>query len=223
MKVEFNASLMYADFGNLAKELRLLQDAGVDSFHIDIMDGRFVDNFAMSLCDLCFIAKAAKTPLDVHLMVEHPRVHIDKILQHVRSGDTIYIHPESEYHPSTTLNRILAAGMVPGIAINPCTSIESVYEIIHIAKKVMLMTVDPGEAGRPYLPFVEEKIKKLIHLKEQLGIKLYMDGACNKNRICSYAKQGVDGFVLGTSALFLAHCNYKEKIKELRQGAVQGC
>ena len=134
MKVEFNASLMCADFGNLAKELRLLQDAGVDSFHIDIMDGRFVDNFAMSLCDLCFIAKVAKTPLDVHLMVEHPRVHIDKILQHVRPGDTIYIHPESEYHPSTTLNRILAAGMVPGIAINPCTSIESVYEIIHIAK-----------------------------------------------------------------------------------------
>ena len=216
MKLELNASLMCADFGRLASEIHLLEEAGIDSFHIDIMDGRFVDNFAMSLCDLSFIAKAAAKPLDVHLMIEHPRVHIEKFLKLIRPGDTVYIHAESEYHPSTTLNRIIEAGMVPGVAINPCTSIESVKEIACIAKKVMVMMVDPGEAGRPYLPFVSDKIKRLVDLKESLGIKIYLDGACNDARILSYARLGVDGFVLGTNALFNGNRDYMNKMENLR-------
>lgn len=216
MKLELNASMMCADFGHLAEEVMKLQEAGVDSFHIDIMDGKFVDNFAMSLNDLSYIAKVATVPLDVHLMIEHPRVHIEKFLNTIRKGDTVYIHPESEYHPSTTLNKIYYAGMIPGVAINPCTSLEAISDMLFLARKVLVMAVDPGEVGRPYLPFVSEKIQQLIALKEKRNFKIYIDGACNMSRIISYSRMGVDGVVLGTSSLFKNNDEYDDIISTMR-------
>ena len=130
MKFELMASMMCANYGNLEQEVRNLEDSGIDSFHIDIMDGRYVPNFAMSLNDMAYIAKNTMKPLDVHLMIEHPNTHIDLFLRNLRKGDTVYIHPEAEYHPSTTLQKIIDAGMVSGIAINPGTSVETVDEML---------------------------------------------------------------------------------------------
>ena len=134
MDFELMASMMCANYGNLESEVRALEAAGIDSFHIDIMDGRYVPNFAMSLNDMRYIANATEIPLDVHLMIEHPNEHIDLFLQNLRKGDTVYIHPEAEYHPSTTLQQIINADMIPGIAINPGTSIETVMEMLQIVK-----------------------------------------------------------------------------------------
>ena len=87
-------------------------------------------------------------------------------MKNLRKGDTVYIHPEAEYHPSTTLQTIIDAGMVPGIAINPGTSVETVFEMLRIVKKVLVMSVNPGNAGQMYLPYVGKKITKLLALKE---------------------------------------------------------
>ena len=135
MNFELTASMMCANYGNLEKEVRELDEGGIDSFHIDIMDGRYVQNFAMSLNDMAYIATATQKPLDVHLMIEHPNNNIHLFLNRLRQGDTVYIHPEAEYHPSTTLQKIIDAGMIPGIAINPETSIETVLEMLQIVKK----------------------------------------------------------------------------------------
>lgn len=216
MKFELTASMMCAGYGNLEKEVRDLDAGGIDSFHIDIMDGRFVPNFAMSLNDLAYIASATSKPLDVHLMIEHPNNNIDLFIKKLRSGDTVYIHPEAEYHPSTTLQKIIDAGLIPGIAINPGTSVETVFEMLRIVDKVLVMTVNPGNAGQMFMPYVGEKISRLLELKDKMHFKLYWDGACGAEKITEFAPRGMDGFVLGTTLLFGKDRPYGEILKDIR-------
>ena len=113
MQFELTASMMCADYGNLAQEVKSLEESGIDSFHIDIMDGRYVPNFAMSLNDMRYIAGATEKPLDVHLMIEHPNNLIHLFLKNLRKGDTVYIHPEAEYHPH--YRRSLTQGWYRGL------------------------------------------------------------------------------------------------------------
>lgn len=217
MNIELNASMMCADYGNLEKEIELLEQGGIDSFHIDIMDGRYVPNFAMSLNDMHYIASATKKPLDVHLMIEHPNNNIGIFINNLRPGDTVYIHPEAEYHPSTTLQKIIDAGLIPGIAINPGTSIETIMEMLRIVDKVLVMSVNPGNAGQMYLPYVGKKVTKLLKLKEEMDFKLYWDGACSADKILEFAPQGVDGFVLGITLLFGKGRPYGDILKDIRE------
>ncbi|MBD5394867.1 MAG: ribulose-phosphate 3-epimerase [Lachnospiraceae bacterium] len=217
MDFELNASMMCANYGNLEKEVRELDEGGIDSFHIDIMDGRYVPNFAMSLNDMTYIASVTKKPLDVHLMIEHPNNNIKLFIDKLRKGDTVYIHPEAEYHPSTTLQKIINAGLIPGIAINPGTSVETVMEMLRIVDKVLVMTVNPGNAGQMYMPYVGEKISKLLELKDKMHFKLYWDGACSKEKIMEFAPRGIDGFVLGTTLLFGKDRSYGEILGDIRK------
>ena len=210
MQFELMASMMCANYGNLEAEVRDLEAGGIDSFHIDIMDGRFVANFAMSLNDMRYIAQATAKPLDVHLMIEHPNNRIGLFLKNLRPGDTVYIHPEAEYHPSTTLQAIIDAGMIPGIAINPGTSVETITEMLR-------MSVNPGNAGQMFLPYVGKKITRLLSIKEDMDFEIYWDGACSADKILEYAPRGVQGFVLGTTLLFGRGKPYGEILQNIRE------
>lgn len=217
MYFELMASMMCADYSRLGSEVKELEEGGIDSFHIDIMDGRYVPNFAMSLNDMRCIRSLTDKPMDVHLMVEHPINTINLFTGSLNKGDTIYIHPEAEYHPSTTLQRIIDAGMVPGIAINPGTSIENVRMMLRIVKKVLVMSVNPGNAAQIFLPYVREKYDELLALKDKMGFEIYWDGACGADKIKEYAPLGVKGFVLGTTLLFGKDATYGDTIKAIRE------
>ncbi len=214
---ELMASMMCADYRNLEKEVRELDESGIDSFHIDIMDGRYVNNFAMSLNDLKCIRSLTDKPLDVHLMVEHPLNTIELFTKALNPGDTVYIHPEAEYHPSTTLQRIIEAGMIPGIAINPGTSVENVSMMLRIVKKVLVMSVNPGNAGQMFLPYVRDKYDELIAFKKKTDFDIYWDGACGADKIKEFAPLGIKGFVLGTTLLFGKNKPYAEIISNIRE------
>lgn len=217
MSFELMASMMCADYRNLGSEVKALDEGGIDSFHIDIMDGRYVQNFAMSLNDLKCIRSLTDKPLDVHLMVEHPLNTIGLFTDNLHKGDTIYIHPEAEYHPSTTLQKIIDAGMIPGIAINPGTSIENVRMMLRIVKKVLVMSVNPGNAAQMFLPYVREKYDQLLDLKGDMDFDIYWDGACGADKIKEYAPLGVRGFVLGTTLLFGKGRDYGETLRKIRE------
>ena len=216
MDFELMASMMSADYGSLEKEVQALEEGGIDSFHIDIMDGRYVPNFAMSLNDMKYIAGAASRPRDVHLMIEHPNNRIGLFLEKLRKGDTVYIHPEAEYHPSTTLQQIIDADMIPGIAINPGTSVETVMEMLRIVKKVLVMSVNPGNAGQMYLPYVGKKITRLLAIKEDMDFEIYWDGACGADKIMEYGPKGVKGFVIGANLLFGKGRPYGPTLQNIR-------
>ena len=217
LNFELMASMMCANYRNLEKEVKELDKGGIDSFHIDIMDGRYVGNFAMSLNDLKCIRSLTDKPLDVHLMVEHPLNTIDLFTNALHPGDTIYIHPEAEYHPSTTLQKIINARITPGIAINPGTSVETVKMMLTIVKKVLVMSVNPGNAGQMFLPYVREKYEQLLRYKDDMGFDIYWDGACGADKIKEYAPLGVKGFVLGTTLLFGKKKPYKETLADIRK------
>lgn len=217
MQFELMASMMCANFGNLEQEVKNLEEGGIDSFHIDIMDGRYVYNYAMSLNDMRYIRSATRKPLDVHLMVEHPINTIDLFINNLNRGDTVYIHPEAEYHPSTTLQKVINAGLIPGIAINPGTSVENVRMLLRIVKKVLVMSVNPGNAAQMFLPYVGEKYDQLLALKDKMDFDIYWDGACGADKIREFAPRGVKGFVLGTTLLFGKGKPYKETLREIRE------
>nr|AGH13938.1 pentose-5-phosphate-3-epimerase [Prevotella sp. Sc00026] len=107
--------------------------------------------------------------------------------------------------------------MIPGIAINPGTSVETVYEMLRIVDKILVMSVNPGNAGQMYLPYVDFKVTRLLELKEEMKFKMYWDGACTYDKVETYGPKGVDGFILGTNILFGKGRPYKDIIADVRK------
>lgn len=215
MTTELSASMMCADFKNLEREVRLLEDGGIDSFHIDIMDGQFVPNFCMGVQDVQAIRELTKKPIEVHMMVKRPIHYLQQFID--AGADVIYVHPEADYHPAATLQAIIDAGVVPGIAINPGTSYESVNELLYLAKRVLVMSVNPGNAGQAFLPYIDHKLQKMLNARQSRDIEVYWDGACGMDKVQEYAPKGVKGFVLGTTILFGKKQVYGDILKEVRK------
>lgn len=209
------ASMMCADFAKLEAEIDELTASGVDLLHIDIMDGSFVPNFGMGLQDTQLIADRANIPVDVHLMIQNPGNYVEQFAS--MGCDIIYIHAEADVHAPRTLQKIINAGAKAGIAINPGTAIESIEPYISMVEYILVMTVNPGFAGQKYLDFVDKKIDKLLQLKDEHDFKIVIDGACSPQKIAQLSSKGVEGFILGTSALFGKNRPYSQLIQELRE------
>lgn len=207
-------SLMCANFDNLKKEVVSLDKAGADIFHIDIMDGNFVPNFGMGLQDIDTVRRNTNKEIDVHLMSINASDHIG--LFRKAGVDIVYVHSEGDSLISTTLAKIKENGMKVGLAVSPGTSIYSIKELLNLVDIVLVMTVNPGFAGQKYLDYVDEKIFKLADLKSKYNFEIFVDGAISEEKVNYLKTKGVDGFILGTSALFGKDESYEEIIKRLK-------
>lgn len=215
MKKLLCPSMMCANFDELREEVRKLDEAGTDIFHCDVMDGMFVPNMTLGIQDIMCIRRNTRKMIDVHLMMENPGRHIKMFAD--AGVDLIYIHPEAERYVIKTLAEIKEKGMKTGIALNPDTSIETIEEMLNLVDYVMVMTVNPGFAGQKFIDFTTKKIKKLAALKREYGFQLMIDGACSIEKVSELSKIGVDGFILGTSALFGKEKTYKEIMDDLQR------
>ena len=146
-------SMMCANYGHLADEVRDLDDAGADIFHCDIMDGSFVPNFTMGVMDLKTIRRYTDKPVDCHLMMENPGGKVDWFVD--AGANIVYIHPESERYVVKTLAHIKEKGAAAGLAVNPDTGVAGISEILNLCDYVMVMTVNPGFAGQGFIDFTE--------------------------------------------------------------------
>lgn len=216
--IELSASMMCADYSCLRDEVTNLENAGIDIFHIDIMDGSFVDNFGMGYQDMAFIKNNTSKQVEAHLMVSKPYNYLDILFN--LGIDIIYIHPEVDPDPATTIEKIHLHGAIAGIAINPGTSIASIEELLNTVDRVLVLGVNPGHAGRKYQSYVDNKIKKLLSLKNVYDFEIYMDGAVTTDRINQWRVCGVKGFVLGTATLFKKEYSYSQILSVLKQSAV---
>lgn len=217
MSIKIAASVMCCDLLNLGKEIEDLQKAGCDMFHVDVMDGYFVDNFAMSAYDVRMIKSIARLPIDVHMMVEEPIRYVEKFKE--AGADILTVHYEACRHIHKTLQEIKSCGLKAGIAINPGTSHLLLEPLLDCVDMILLMSVNPGFTGQRFISYTVKKTKKLKQMLKNMNfedIEIQVDGNINSVTIPPLYEAGADVFVAGTSGLFFGDRNYEDNIRKLR-------
>ena len=207
-------SILSADFGNLAAEIRAICEAGCDLVHVDVMDGHFVPNLTIGPVVVNAVAKAATKPLDIHLMVENNSFFADLFLP--LNPKFLTFHIEEEKHPMRLIDHIRKNGVGPGIVLNPHTPVSAIEHIIDEVDMVLLMSVNPGFGGQKFMPVVLEKTRALRELIERKNAKclIEVDGGVNGLNAPDLEEAGADVLVAG-SYIFSSN-SYEQAIRAIK-------
>lgn len=208
-------SLLSADFCNLERDIQMLQTAGADLLHIDVMDGHFVPNITIGIPVLEALKKHAQIPCDVHLMITQPERFIEDF---ARAGaDYITVHAEACTHLHRTLQHIRSLGCKSGVALNPHTPLSAIEHILDQVDLILIMSVNPGFGGQSFIPNALEKIKALKQIitdRNLSHIEIEVDGGVKLSNIQQVAEAGADIIVSG-SGIF--NGKPKETIAEMKR------
>ncbi len=215
MKVRIAPSILSADFGRLAEEIRMCEDGGADVIHLDVMDGRFVPNITFGEKVIASARKATSLPLDVHMMVLEPENYFESFAGAGATGMTI--HVEAAPHLQRQLARIRELGCLAGAAVNPGTPISAIREVAADLDLVLVMTVNPGFGGQEFIPASVHKVERTRRLLDESRSRaaLEVDGGIARDTIEKVWRAGADTFVAG-NAVFGAS-DPKAEIEALRR------
>lgn len=206
-------SILSADFANLERDIKMMEELGIDMFHIDVMDGNFVPNISFGFPVIEAIRKVTNKTFDVHLMIDNPEMYVEKFCD--IGSDMISFHIEATNHADRLIQVIKDKGKKAGIVLNPQTPLESVKYLLNKVDYVLIMTVNPGFGGQKFISEMLNKIKDLDNIRKEFkyNFLIEVDGGINieTSRLCREA--GADLLVCG-SFLF-SSTNKKDTLKEL--------
>lgn len=207
---KLSASIMCSRLGELANEVHKLEGAGIDSIHIDVMDGHFVPNLTFGPDIVAVLRCATSLPLHVHLMVTDPGAYVRRFAE--AGANTVYFHIEAERYPWRLAAQIGEAGMTPGIALNPSTAVDLIRHID--VPHVLVMAVEPGFAGQRWLPPTVHRVRELSQItRGRVGIGV--DGNVSPENARLAKAAGASLFVCGTSSLFSGD-DYASEVRRMR-------
>lgn len=216
MKIKLAPSILSADFGRLGEQVAEASEAGADYIHIDVMDGRFVPNITIGAPVVKSLRSQTNLPLDVHLMIDEPLRHIPNFAE--AGADIITIHTEACTHLHRAVQRIKELKVKAGVALNPGTPLVMLDDILPSLDLVLLMTVNPGFGGQPFIEEVLGKIARLRKILDERGLitELEVDGGITAEIAPKVVKEGAMVLVAG-AAVFHPGESIKEALKRIRK------
>lgn len=190
-------SLLSADFGNIQRDVEMLNASVADMIHLDVMDGVFVPNISFGFPVIKAVQKHATKPLDVHLMIVEPQKYVSQVRD--CGADIMNVHYEVCPHLHRTIQQIKQAGMKAAVTINPATPVSLLEDIVADVDMVLLMSVNPGFGGQKFIPGTIKKVKQLRELISASGssAKIQVDGGVNMETGAQLAQAGADILVAG--------------------------
>jgi ribulose-phosphate 3-epimerase len=211
-----SSSILSADFSNLADQIRLAEQGGVDWIHIDVMDGHFVPNITMGPFIVETCRRITNLPLDVHLMIEKPENHIEAFIK--AGANTVALHVEGNPNIHRTVQAIRSMGAHPGIVINPGTPVSAIDAICSSVDYVLVMSVNPGFSGQEFIPETVEKIRAIRSLLDEKNPSAFIqvDGGVTAENIDQVYQAGARCFVCAT-AIFKNPAGITPAITALRE------
>ncbi len=213
---KISPSLLSADFSNLEKDIKMLEEAGADLLHIDVMDGHFVPNITIGPVVVEAIKEVSAIPLDIHLMISDPDYYVNAFID--AGADYLTVHAESSPHVHRIVQKIRDGGIKAGVSLNPHTPISVLENILQDIDLVLIMSVNPGFGGQSFIPHSLEKIKKLKQFLQENNanhIETEVDGGIKLDNIKEVSDAGCDIFVSGSGILKTE--NPAETISKMKQ------
>jgi len=219
VSVRIAPSILSADFGRLAEEVRRAEDGGADWIHVDVMDGHFVPNITLGPGITAAVRSATALPLDVHLMIEHPDRYLEAFIE--AGADVLTVHQEACVHLHRTVEAIRKLGARPGVAINPATPVATLTDIAPFVDLVLIMSVNPGFGGQTFIPTSLDRIRQARALLDGAGraeAELEVDGGVGPGRAGALQEAGATVLVAGSAVYGAAGGDVAAAIRALRAG-----